>query len=141
MTSQEEKELLLRIVMRLAQQHLGADGLSPFAAVLNRGRQLKLLLPESMKPNPAADELERYWLRELRKAITDEADARAACHCATVQAPTEQGGTVPGIWVFLEHIEDGAEDLVFPYWKNEKSEYVFGDATVVASERKIFVSP
>jgi hypothetical protein len=141
MNPQEEKELLLRVVMRLVQQHLGADGLYPFAAVLSRGREVKLLVPKGMKQKPTADELERYWLGELRNTIADGHDARAACYCAAVQAPTEQGGLVPGVWVFLEHIEDGAGDLVFPYWKNDQSEYVFGDPTVVAAERKIFLIP
>ena len=68
MTLQEEKELLLRVVTKLAAKLIGEGGFVPFGATLGPGRNVKLLMPKGWKENATRDELEACWSRELKKA-------------------------------------------------------------------------
>src|ERR1700758_2172644 len=113
MTLQEEKELLLRVVTRLAAKLIGQGGFVPFGATLGPGRNVKLLMPKGWKENATRDELEAYWSRELKKATT-EPDCKTVCSCADVRVPMDNGDLAPGILIHLEQIGSPAEDICLP---------------------------
>jgi hypothetical protein len=94
MTLQEEKDLLLRVVTKLAAKLIGQGGFVPFGATLGPGRNVKLLMPKGWKENATRDELEAYWSRALNKATT-EADCKTVCSCADVRVPMESGDLAP----------------------------------------------
>jgi len=138
MTSQEEKELLLKLVTKLAAMQLAEGGITPFGAALGSRRNVKLLVPKDWKREVTTqDELEKYWIRELRK-VTVEDSSRIACSCADVRVPMEGGRLVPAVLIHVEHAEGSAEDVVYPYRMDDGSMIVFGEPTSVATECQIF---
>ena len=58
MTSQEEKELLLQVVIKLAVKLIGEGGFVPFGAILGPGRKANILMPKNWKENADRGELE-----------------------------------------------------------------------------------
>jgi hypothetical protein len=138
MTPLEEKELLLRVVTKLAQTQLEQGGFIPFGAVLGSKRDLKLLRPKSWKQNPTRDDVEGYWFRELKKHAEKEG-CRSLCFCADVWIPTEGDQLLPAILVHIEHVESDAEEMLYPYGKDEGSRVVFGKRTSETVERRVFV--
>jgi hypothetical protein len=138
MTSQEEKELLLRVVTQLAAKQLAEGGITPFGATLGSRRNVKLLVPKDWKREVTTqDELEKYWIRELRKATVADS-SRMACSCADVRVPMEDGRLVPAVLIHVEHAEGSAEDVVYPYRLDDESMVVFGEPTSAATESQIF---
>ena len=138
MTLQEEKELLLRVVTRLAAKLIGQGGFVPFGATLGPGRNVKLLMPKGWKENATRDELEAYWSRELKKATT-EPDCKTVCSCADVRVPMYNGDLAPGILIHLEQIGSPAEDIVYPYLKDGK-EAKLGTPMCVETESRVFAA-
>jgi hypothetical protein len=139
MTPQEEKELLLRVVVRVAAMQLKEGGLVPFGATLGLKRDVKLLMPKSWKQTPTTrDELEGYWIRELRQA-TASGTCKTVCSCADVRVPKGEK-LVPAVLIHVEHAEGSAEDILYPYQKDEGSVVVFGEPTSAATEHQIFGS-
>jgi len=136
MTLQEEKELLVRVVTRLAAKLIGQGGFVPFGATLGPGRNVKLLMPKAWKENATRDELEAYWSRELEKAIT-EADCKTVCSCADVRASMDSGDLAPGIFIHLEQVGSPAEDIVYPYLK-DGTEAKLGTPTSDETESRVF---
>jgi hypothetical protein len=139
MTLQEEKELLLRVVTRLAAKLIGQGGFVPFGAALGPGRNVKLLMPKAWKDNVTRDELEAYWSRELKKATT-EADCKTVCSCADVRVPMDSGDLAPGIFIHLEQAGSPAEDIVYPYLKDGISEAKLGTPTSVETGSRVFAA-
>ena len=137
MTPQEQKELLLRVVTKLAVSRLEKGGFVPFGATLGSGRDVKLLMPTGWKENATRDEHEAYWTRELRKASLS-GECKTVCSCADVRLPREGEEPVPAILIHMEHAEDSAEDIMFPYAKDESATIVLGTPTSVLTEHHIF---
>jgi hypothetical protein len=137
MTAEEERQLLLRVVLRFAGAQLEKGGLPPFGAVLGPNRDVQLLMPESFKQNVTRDEFEEYWFRELRKFATADG-CKAVCFCADVGFPREKEQITRGLLVHVEHMEGGAEDIGYPYWRDDDSRIVFGEPTCVTSQRRAF---
>jgi hypothetical protein len=122
MNLNEQKTLLLRVVTQLIEKQLNEQGLRTFGAVLGSGREVQLLVPETIKrQHPSLDELDSYWLEQLRKAVMGT-DANAACYCAEVQTIREDGTPItPGIVLFLEQKAGNAEYRFYTYEKNDHS--------------------
>ena len=139
MTLQEEKELLLLVVTRLAAKLIGQGGFVPFGAALGPGRNVKLLMPNAWKENVTRDELDAYWSPELKKATT-EADCKTICSCADVRVPMDSGDLAPGIFIHLEQVGSPAEDIVYPYLKDGISEAKLGTPTSVETESRVFAA-
>lgn len=136
MTPREEKELLLRVVTKLAAKQLARGGFIPFGATLGSKRDVQLLMPKSMKKNVAPEELQGYWARELRQAGAS-GDCRTVCWCADVRTNLDGGQPVPAVFVHIEHPEAYAENVLYPY-KDEGSEWVLRQPTVEVTEYQIF---
>jgi hypothetical protein len=136
MTPQEEKNLLLRVVIRLAGTQLESGGLTPFGATLGSERDVKLLVPKGFKKNPTRDEVEAYWAGELRKANAT-GKCKTVCSCADVRVPVEGGNLIPGVLIHIEHAEGSAEDVLYPY-RNDEGSVVFGVPTSVKAELQVF---
>jgi len=85
MTPKEEKELLLRVVTKLAGQQLEKGGFLPFGAALGSKRDVQLLMPKSMKQDVTTDELDAYWVRTLRKAVAT-GECKTVCSCTDMYA-------------------------------------------------------
>jgi hypothetical protein len=138
MTPDEQKDLLLRVVIRLAGKQLEKGGFVPFGATLGTARDVKLLMPKKFKQDATRDEVETYWAEELRNA-TAIGNCKTACSCADVRVPMHDGSLVPGVLIHIEHAEGSAEDIIYPYGKDEGA-VVFGEPTRVGVERQIFTS-
>jgi hypothetical protein len=138
MTPLEEKELLLRVVAKLAQTQLEQGGFIPFGAVLGSKRDVQLLMPKGWKQNSTRDDVEAYWFRELKKHAEKDG-CRSLCFCADVRVPRMEGQLVPAILIHIEHVESDAEEMLFPYGKDEGSRIVIGKRTSDTVERRVFV--
>ena len=138
MTPEEQKSLLLGVVVQLAVKLLEEDGFYPFGAVLGRKRNAQLLMPKGWKSNSTRDEVEGYWFKELRKS-TATGDYVAACFCADVRVPIDTGKLVPAMLVHIEHAEASAEDGLYPYLKDEQSKVSLGSPTFVVTAPQIFI--
>jgi hypothetical protein len=137
MTPQEEKEQLLKVVVRVAAIQLKEGGLVPFGATLGFSRNVKLLMPKGWAPSPTTPgQLEGYGIRELRLATAAGA-CKTVCYCADVRVPVEQK-LVPAIFIHIEHAEGSAEDILSPYRKDQGSDVVFGEPTSAETEHQIF---
>ena len=132
MTPREEKDLLIRVVRKLAITQLIKGGFIPFGATLDSKRHVQLLMPKSMKKNTTRDELQVYWARELKQAAASGA-CKTVCWCADVRADSDGGALVPAVFVHIEHCDAYAEDIFYPY-VNEGSE-------CEVTEHQIFISP
>jgi hypothetical protein len=138
MTPQEEKELLLRLVVKVATMQLAEGGITPFGATLGSRRNVKLLLSKNWKREVTTqDDFEKYWIRELRQAAAAEV-CRMACACADVRVPMEDGRLVPAVLIHVEHTEGSAEDVVYPYRRDDESMVVFGEPTSAETACQIF---
>ncbi|HYX68211.1 MAG TPA: hypothetical protein VE825_03685 [Terriglobales bacterium] len=132
MTPEEEKALLLRVVIKVARLEIQqSGGLVPFGATLGSKRDVCLLRPKEVTGTVTRDKLEDYWKREFGKAAA-AGECRTVCCCADVRVARDQGGSlVPALLIHIEHVEAGGEDVVYPHWKGEDSEVVLGEATGV----------
>jgi len=140
MTPKEEKELLLRVVTKLAGQQLEKGGLIPFGATLGSKRDVQLLMPKSMKQDVTTDELDAYWVRALRQAVAT-GECKTVCSCTDVRMQANEGLLVSAVLVHVEHVDTFAEDILYPYRKDGGSGVVFGEPTGEATEYQIFTTP
>jgi hypothetical protein len=138
MTPQEEKDLLLRVVIKVARLELeqGA-GLVPFGATLGAKRDVCLLRPKEVAGAVTRDKLEDYWKRQLRQAVS-AGECRAVCCCADVRLQQGEGQLVPALLIHVEHVDDGGEDIMYPHWKDEDSQLVLGQPTGAPATWGIF---
>jgi hypothetical protein len=136
MTLQEEKDTLLRVVTKLVLQMMAKGGFCPFGAVMGPNRSAKILMPKGWKKDAARDEVEAYWARELRKAVSDTG-CRTVCWCADVRSPKEDGDFTP---FMLIHVEQAsiAEDMGYPYLKDGNSKVELGSPTIVQTKARVF---
>jgi len=139
-TPGEQKELLLRVVTKLAVTRLERGGFIPFGATLASDRNVKLLLPETWKKNAKRDEVESYWSRELRQSCQEQG-CSTACSCADVRVPAPDGAFTPGLLIHFEHAGLLAEDILYPYEKSDRNQVSLGPPTSVSTEPQIFASP
>jgi len=137
MTPQEEKELLLRVVTKVAKKQLEQGGFIPFGATLGSNRDVQLLMPKSMKPNVTQDELDAYWVRTLRKAAAG-GECKSVCSCADVRIQADDGTMVPALLIHVEHTDNLSEDILYPYEKDERLGIVFGELKSEETEHQIF---
>lgn len=138
MTPQEEKELLLRVVTKLAGKQLEQEGeFITFGATLGSNRDVRLLMPKSMKQDVTRDELDAYWVRTLRQAIA-AVECGTVCSCVDVRLQTNDGAQVTALLIHVEHAHAFSEDILYPYRKDEDAGIVFGEPTSETRERKIF---
>jgi len=138
MTPEEEKQLLLQVVTKLAVKLIGQGGFVPFGATLGPGRSVKLLMPKNWKRNASREEVEDYWSSELKKAAT-QPDCKTVCSCADVRMPMDNGELAPCIFIHIEHAQSFAEDIGYPYVTDRKSEVKLGLPTSVETEPRVFV--
>lgn len=140
MTPQEEKELLLRVVVRVATQQLELGrGFYPFGAILGANRDVQLLMPQSMKTDVREDELKSYWVRELRKAIEQgRATFKTACYCTDVRITLETSELVPAISAHIEHANADAETITYPYCWSHDAKPLLNEPTRSPAEHLVF---
>jgi hypothetical protein len=137
MTPQEERELLLRVVTKLAGMRLEYGGFIPFGATVDSKREVQVLAPDSMKQEVTPKELDGYWSRELQ-AVVAKGAYKTVCYCAAVLAPVEDGGFIPAVLIHIEQAEADPEDLFYPYRKDAASKIIFGEPTRAQAERLVF---
>ena len=117
MTSRDEIDLLLRVTSQVAQTMLESGSLMHFGTVLGSRRDVQVLMPKSMKENPAWEELVSYWKREIGAAAANvEWRAIACCTFATeLRDDNSLGGHA--LVVHIEHFDKntGAEDVAYKY--------------------------
>lgn len=131
MTTQEHKELLLRVVLRVAASQLLQGGLMPFAATLGTHRNVEFLVPKGVKKEVTPEELESYWVQQLRTAVAEN-ECSAICYCAELRNRSVDGAV---ILVLFAHIESagGAEDRTYPYHSIEGGGIAFAAPNISAS--------
>jgi hypothetical protein len=139
MTPLEEKQLLLRVVLRLAKEQLEKGGFIPFGAVMGTKRDVQLLMPKSMKKDVKQDELDAYWNKQFAPIVAGQ-DCKTVCTCADVRLSGEQDKLVPGVLIHIEHADSDAEDIFTPYTRDENSKVIFGPETRETVQRFVFVS-
>ncbi|HYL86312.1 MAG TPA: hypothetical protein VE263_18960 [Candidatus Angelobacter sp.] len=139
MTPQEEKELLLRVVTKLAGKQVEQGGFIPFGATLGSSRNVQLLMPKGMKRDVTRDELDAYWIRELRKA-TASGECKTACWIADVRMQSEEGVLHPAVMVHVEQAGAFSEDILYPYKNERGSGVTFGEPTSENTEHQIFAT-
>ena len=138
MTPEEEKSLLLRVVVRIAQTQLEKGGFIPFGATLRAGRDVQLLIPKGAPGGNTTIELvNAYWSRQMAKAI-ESGDVRALCTVADVRESNSDGRLVPGVFIHIEHFSGDAEDLLYLYSKLENSQVRFQEPTRETTTLKFF---
>jgi hypothetical protein len=94
-----------------------------------------------MKKYPTRDELEAYWINQLQESVTkSQGDSKAAFFCVAVLIPAKDGKMVPAVIVYLDHTTAGAEDIFYPYWKDERSKFVLGEPISSPAAHRIFIS-
>ena len=140
MTPQEEIDLLLRVVTRLAQQQLEKGGFIPFGAVLGSNRDVQLLMPTGWKKDSTQDEMEAYWFSELRKQATKDG-CKAVCFCADVRVPREAGEYASAVNIYIEHPQAEAANIYYPYRQNAESPIQFGKPATIKTEHHVFLNP
>lgn len=137
MTPEEEKQLLLQVVTKLAAKLIGEGGFVPFGATLGPGRSVNLLMPKNWKENATRNECEDYWSRELKKA-TANGDCKSVCSCADVRIPMNSGDLAHRLLIHIEHAQSCSEDIGIPYVKDGDSGVRLGAPTSVKTEAKVF---
>ena len=137
MTPQEERDLLLRVVTQVAEKKLSEGGFVPFGATLGSERDVKILLPKTMKPGVTKAELDAYWTQALRKAAA-EGDCKTVCSCANVRFEENPGEMVSAIHIHIEHAEAYSANVLCPYRHEGGSRVIFGEPQVEPSEHQVF---
>jgi hypothetical protein len=135
----EERDLLLRVVTQLAESRLNAGGLMPFGATLKPPRDVRILMPKSMKPDVTSEELDAFWVRQLRKAAA-EADCKTVCSCAEVRYGVSPDQMASAILVHIEHADVYSANVLCPFRKDEGSRVIFGEPQLEESDFRVFVS-
>lgn len=137
MTPREEMDLLVRVVSRIAQTQLEKGGFIPFGATLGSGRDVQLLLPNSAKGEMTIELVDAYWRKQMSKAI-EAGGVRALCTVADVRVTDSGSKLVPGVFIHIEHSAGDAEELLYPYAKDELSNVSFLEVTRVNAALQFF---
>ena len=124
MTPLEEKDLLLRVAVRVAQTQLEKGGIIPFGATLGEGRDVQLLIPNSAKGNMTIEIVDAYWRKQMAKAI-EAGNVKALCTVADVRVTDDRGKLVPGVFIHIEHSAGDAEELLYHYAKDDNTTVTF----------------
>lgn len=139
MTPQEEIELLLRVVARIALTQLETGGFIPFGATLGSSRDVKLLIPNSAKGEMTIEVVDAYWKKQMNKAI-ETGDVKALCTVADVRVTDGDAKLVPGVFIHIEHSGGDSEDLLYPYTKDADSKVTFLEVTRARANLQFFTS-
>ena len=139
MTPQEEIELLLRVVARIALTQLEKGGFIPFGATLGSSRDVKLLIPNSAKGEMTIEVVDAYWKKQMSKAI-ETGDVKALCTVADVRVTDGDAKLVPGVFIHIEHSGGDSEDLLYPYTKDADSKVTFLEVTRARANLQFFTS-
>lgn len=139
MTPLEEKDLLLRVVVRIAQTQLEKGGIIPFGAILGAGRDVQLLIPNSAKGNMTIEIVDAYWRKQMAKAI-EGGNVKALCTVADVRVTDSRGKLVPGVFIHVEHSAGDAEELLYHYAKDESAVVTFLEVTREPTTLQYFAS-
>jgi len=135
---QEEIDLLLRVVVRLAQTQLAEGGFIPFGATLGSGRNVQLLMPQSAKAgNITVDLANAYWRKQMPRII-EAGNVRALCTVADVRETDSEGRVVPGVFIHIEHFGGDAHDVLYRYTKLENSQVTFGEPVRATTTLQFF---
>jgi hypothetical protein len=137
MTLQGDKDLLLRVVTQLAQKQLASGGFIPFGAVLGSKRDIRILMPKSMKQGVAPAELDAYWTRELREAAKTE-ECKAVCSCTDIRIETDEGALATAVLIHVEHAQGDAEDILYPCRNEEGRGVIFSEPARESTKQQIF---
>lgn len=137
MTPQEEIELLLRVVARIAQTQLEKGGFIPFGATLGPSRDVQLLIPNSTKGEMTIEVVDAYWKKQMSKAI-QTGKVNALRTVADVRVTDGDAKLVPGVFIHVEHSGGKAEDILYPYAKDENSKVTFLKITRAAAHLQFF---
>ena len=137
MTPQEEIELLLRVVARIAQTQLEKGGFIPFGATLGSGRDVQLLIPNSAKGEMTIEVVDAYWKKQMSKAI-QTGKVNALCTVAGVRVTDGDAKLVPGVFIHVEHSGGDSEDLLYPYTKDADSKVTFLEVTRAVANLQFF---
>jgi hypothetical protein len=138
-TPQEEKELLLRVVLRIAQTQLEKGGFIPFGATLGPGREAQLLMPTSAKREITIDKVVAYWKVQMSKAI-ETSKITTLCTVTDVRISDNDGKLIPGVFIHVEHWAGDAEDILFPYTKDENAKVTLQEPAKEATNLQFFVT-
>jgi hypothetical protein len=138
-TPQEEKDLLLRVAVRIAQTQLEKGGIIPFGATLGKGRDVQLLIPNSAKGNMTIEIVDAYWRKQMARAI-EAGNVKALCTVADVRVTDTQGKLVPGVFIHIEHFAGVAEELLYHYAKDENAAITFLEVKREATIPQYFAS-
>jgi len=116
MTPHEEKQLLLRVVTRLAATLLPEGGFKTFGAVLVLGpnRKVVLVRPKFVKKGATRQELDTYWAKELKRFALSK-HGQTVCWCCDAVLIQEAGSAIPAVLVHIEHPKAYSEDMLYPY--------------------------
>ncbi len=139
LTPQEEIELLLRVVARIAQVQLEKRGFIPFGATLGSGRDVQLLIPNSAKGEMTIEVVDAYWKKQMCKAI-QTGKVNALCTVADVRVTDGDAKLVPGVFIHAEHSGGKAEDILCPYVKDENSKVTYLKITRAVAHLQFFSS-
>jgi hypothetical protein len=139
LTPLEEKDLLLRVAVRVALTQLEKGGILPFGATLGAGRDVQLLIPNSAKGNMTIEIVDAYWRRQMAKAI-EGGNVKALCTVADVRVTDSEGKLVPGVFVHVEHSAGDAEELLYHYAKDENAAITFLEIKREATTPQYFAS-
>jgi hypothetical protein len=137
LTPQEEIELLLRVVARIAQSQLEKGGFIPFGATLEAGRDVQLLMPNSAKGEMTIEVVDAYWRKQMSKAI-ETGNVKALCTVADVRVTDADAKLVPGVFIHVEHAGGDSEDILYPYTKDADSKVTFLEVTRAVANLQFF---
>ena len=139
MSSDEEKDLLLRTAADVALVQLQRGPFLPFAVILGSKRNARTLFTQDLEPDATREEIEQYWAHEIRQAII-AGDTRVVCYCIHVRVRVAEGGTLPCILIHVEHVEGGADNFAFPVRKDQNLNFILGERMYQAADRVLFPS-
>jgi len=136
----KQGQLLLRVMMQLVEKELAGQGLRTFAAVVARDREVQLLVPETIKEHPSLEEIDKYWIAQLRSKMA-AGHCEAAGYCTDIGVATEDGQPITrGVLVFVEQPRANAEYRFYPYEKHQDSTVTMGEPTVEETPLRLFAS-
>jgi hypothetical protein len=140
MSETEPKQLLMRIVMKIVEKQLATQGLRTFGAVLLDSREIKVLVPDAIKKSPTVDEVDDYWITQLRSTIAD-GHCKAACYCTDTRVSSDDGKPITsGVALFVEQSGGSAEYWFYPYEKREDSTIFFREPSIEEAPIRLFTA-
>ena len=139
MSPLEEKDLLVRVAVRVAETQLEKGGIIPFGATLGEGRDVQLLIPNSASGDMTIEIVDAYWRKQMAKAI-ESGNVKALCTVADVRVTDSQGKLVPGVFIHVEHSAGHAEELLYHYAKGENAAVTFLQVTREPTTLQYFAS-